>query len=126
MAARDPTQPANKKCNSEAERTGAIVQDGAKTILMAAGSPTPCARRPLSRRNAQEKGAGGSARAKRYGASFEGSLVPFGSSAWRPPPPGSRIVRPRTGVRTRVGIYLGDVHYAVGRVGPDHYCAPLD
>eukprot|EP00959_Pyramimonas_sp_CCMP1952_P081499 1702762-Pyramimonas_sp.AAC.1 len=27
--------------------------------------------------------------------------------------------------RTRVGIYLGYVQHAGGRVGPDHYCLPL-
>eukprot|EP00959_Pyramimonas_sp_CCMP1952_P015770 333620-Pyramimonas_sp.AAC.1 len=40
-AARDPTQPANKKRDSVAERADAIVQDGARTRLMTAGQPAP-------------------------------------------------------------------------------------
>ena len=37
----DSTQPVNKKQNSVAERANAIVQDGARSLLMKAGLPAP-------------------------------------------------------------------------------------
>ena len=123
--AHDSTQPANKKQNSVAERANAIVQDGARSLLMSAGLPpqywvyaVPYFCLCL---NAQAGEDGESPWKTRFGEPFTSPLIPFGLAVRYLPPPDSRLKQPKTGPRTRVGIYMGYVHHAGGRAGPDRY-----
>ena len=128
--AHDATEPGNKKQNSVAERANAIVQDGGRTLLMAAGLPAQfwvyavpyfCLCHNAQARNGEQ-----SPWERRFGQPFQNPLLPFGSVVRYLPPANTRLPMPKMGPRTRVGIYLGYVSHVGGRYGPDHYCMPLD
>eukprot|EP00959_Pyramimonas_sp_CCMP1952_P031092 651970-Pyramimonas_sp.AAC.1 len=58
----------------------------------------------------------------RLGGPFDAPLFPFGSAVRYLPPLDPRMKQPKLAPRTRVGIDLGYVQHAGGRVGPDRCC----
>ena len=83
-AAHDSTQPGNKRQNAVAERSNAILQDGARTLLMTAGLPPPywvyAIRYFALCHNTQKRGEDETPWKARFGEEFDSPLILFGSA----------------------------------------------
>ena len=62
---------------------------------------------------------------KRFGEYFDGPQMPLGARISDIPPKKSKLKALKPGGRAHVGIYLGYIHRAGGRVGPESHCLCL-